>query len=122
MSSLTPSLTAAVLVLSAGLADAARLPAGSSLPVRFETTHSSETSRVEERVVATVREDVRSGGRVVVPAGSELRGHVTSVRRSGRVKGRASMSMRFTEVTINGRTQPISTQRISLLAPATHKK
>jgi hypothetical protein len=122
MASLTPSVTAALFVLGAGLAQAASLPAGASLPVRFQTSHSSATSRPEERVVATVREDVRSGGRVVVPAGSELRGHVTSVRRSGRVKGRASLSLRFTEAVINGRTHRISTQRISLLAPKTHTK
>jgi hypothetical protein len=122
MSFFTPSVTAAVLVIGAGVAQAATLPAGTSIPVRFETSHSSATSRPEERVVAAVRTDVRSGGQVVLPAGSELRGHVTSVRRSGRVKGRASLSLRFTEAVINGRTHQISTQRISLLAPATHKK
>ena len=122
MSFFTPSLTAAVLVFGAGVAQAASLPAGASIPVRFETSHSSATSRPEDRVVATVRTDVRSGGQVVLPAGSELRGHVTSARRSGRVKGRASLSLRFTEAVINGRTHQISTQRISLLAPATHKK
>jgi hypothetical protein len=122
MSFFTPSVSAAVLLLGTGLAQAASLPAGTGIPVRFETSHSSATSRPEERVVATVREDVRSGGQVVLPAGTELRGHVLSVRRSGRVKGRGYLSMRFTEAQINGRTYHISTQRISLLARATHKK
>ena len=116
------SLSAVLLVLGAGTAQAASLPAGAGVPVRFETSHSSATSRPEDRVVATVREDVRSGGRVVIPAGSELRGHVLSARRSGRVKGRGQLSLRFTEAVINGHAHRISTQRIYLVAPATHKK
>ena len=52
------------------------LPAGTVLPVRFETTVSSATSRPEDRVIAVLREDVRLGNRVVLPAGSELHGAV----------------------------------------------
>jgi hypothetical protein len=97
-----------------------RLPAGTALPVAFETTVSSATSNAEDRVLAKVRADVRSGGRVVVPAGSELRGHVISARRSGKVKGRAHLSLRFTELSVGGKTYPVSTARISLLAAKTH--
>lgn len=117
-----PTLTAAVLAagLSSGVAEAAsgRLGAGSVIPVRFDTAVSSVDSNPEDRVEATVRESVRSGGRVVIPAGSTLRGHVISAQRSGRVKGRASLSLRFTEVEIDGRWHRISTQRISLVAPS----
>jgi hypothetical protein len=42
--------------------------------VRFDTSVSSRTQQPEDRVDATVRENVRSGGRVVIPAGSTLRG------------------------------------------------
>jgi len=97
-----------------------RLPAGTALPVTFETTVSSATSNAEDKVLARVRADVRSGGRVVVPAGSELRGHVLTARRSGKVKGRAYLSLRFTELSVGGRTYPVSTGRIAVLAPRTH--
>jgi len=118
-----PILTTAVL--GAGLADASelrRLPAGSVIPVRIETSVSSAHSDPEDRVLATVRQDVRSGGRVVIPAGSEMRGHVLYAKRSGRVKGRAQLGLRFSEVNVNGRWHRIGTQRIGLVAPATHKK
>jgi len=97
---LRPSAWPAVLasvVLAAFAADAAaarQLPAGAAIPVTLETTVSSATSHPEDRVDAKVRADVLSGGKVVIPAGSELRGHVVSARRSGKVKGRAYLSTR----------------------------
>jgi hypothetical protein len=62
------------------------LPVGTVLPVTFETTVSSATSHPEEKVLARLRPPVRVGA-VTLPEGSELRGHVISVRRSGKVKG-----------------------------------
>ena len=97
------------------------LPAGTVLPVTFETTVSSATSRPEEKVLARLREPVRVGA-VVLPEGSELRGHVISVRRSGKVKGRASLSLAFTQLVASGKTYAVGTRRISLLAPETHGK
>jgi len=119
----SPRLVAATfLALVSAVAARAdsRLPAGTALPVTFETTVSSATSNAEDKVLARVRADVRSGGRVVVPAGSELRGHVLTARRSGKVKGRAYLSLRFTELSVGGRTYPVSTGRIAVLAPRTH--
>ena len=119
----SPRLVAATfLALAPAVAARAdsRLPAGAALPVTFETTVSSATSNAEDKVLARVRADVRSGGRVVVPAGSELRGHVLTARRSGKVKGRAYLSLRFTELSVGGRTYPVSTGRIAVLAPRTH--
>jgi hypothetical protein len=118
------------LALSAGLlaglstapATAARqqLPAGTTIPVILETTVSSATSRPEDRVDARVRADVVSGGKVVIPAGSELRGRVVTARRSGRVKGLAYLSMSFNELVVNGDTYRIATQRIGVQAKTTH--
>jgi hypothetical protein len=121
-----PALTAAALTatLAPGVAVAAsgRLGAGAVIPVRIDTPVSSATSDPEDRVEATVRSHVRSGGRIVIPAGSTLRGHVISAERSGRVKGRARLSLRFTEVEIDGRWHRVSTQRIALVAPSTGGK
>jgi len=98
------------------------LPTGTLIPIRFETTVSSATSRREDKVLAAVREDVRSEGRVVIPAGSEVKGHVASVRRSGKVSGRAYLAVSFDEVEIHGRVHRIVTPRIARLAPKDTKK
>jgi hypothetical protein len=97
------------------------MPTGTVLPVTFETTVSSATSRAEEKVLARLREPVRVGA-ATLPEGSELRGHVISVHRSGKVKGRASLTLAFTQITANGKTYTLPARRISLLAPETHGK
>jgi hypothetical protein len=108
-----------LLAAAPALAETHTLPAGTVLPVTFETTASSATSRPEEKVLARLRQEVRVGD-AVLPANSELRGHVISARRSGKVKGRAYLSLAFTELRMKGKTYPIATRRISLLAPETH--
>jgi hypothetical protein len=115
-----PTVAAAVLAAGVAQADARTLPSGTVIPVRFETSVSSERSDPEDRVRAIVREDVRASNGVVIPAGSEIRGHVLSAKRSGRVKGRAQLALRFNEVNINGRWHRIGTQRISVVAPDSH--
>jgi hypothetical protein len=115
-------LGAALLATLPAEAAARELPAETAIPVTLETTVSSATSRPEDRVDAKVRADVVSGGKVVIPAGSELRGHVVTVRRSGKVKGRAYLSMSFDELKANGKTYRIATRRIGMQAPATHGK
>jgi hypothetical protein len=126
MSRAASSLLAAAVVAAVAPAAAARadvrLPEGTVLPVTFETTVSSATSHAEDKVVARVREDVHAGGRVVIPAGSELRGHVVTARRSGKVKGQAYVSLRFTELSTGGKTYAVSTAAVSKLAPKTHEK
>jgi hypothetical protein len=117
-----PAIAATVLTAGVAQADVRRLPSGSVIPVRFETSVSSAHNGPEDRVLATVRQDVRGAGGVVIPAGSEMRGHVLSAKRSGRVKGRAQLSLRFSEVNVNGRWHRIGTQRISLVARDSHKK
>ena len=125
---MTPRLRSVLLLVLPGLLGAATLqaaphtlPVGTVLPVTFETTVSSATSRPEEKVLARLRAPVRVGA-ATLPEGSELRGHVISVHRSGKVKGRASLSLAFTQLVANGKTYALGARRISLLAPETHGK
>ena len=74
------------------------LPVGTRLRVRLDTSHNSDTSRVEDQVRAHLVAPVVLNGRTVVPADSELTGHVVSVRPSGKVKGRGYLAVRFSEL------------------------
>jgi hypothetical protein len=107
----------AAISAAPAVASPRQLPVETSIPVTLQTTVSSATSRPEDRVDARVRADVLSGGRVVIPAGSELRGHVVSVRRAAHVKGRAYLSMSFNELVANGKTYRISARRIGAVGP-----
>lgn len=96
------------------------LPAGTMLPLTLDSYVASDQSRLEDGVRAHLRRAVVVNGISVIPAGSRVSGHVTSVRRPGRVKGRGYFAFRFNSLSTpdNGRT-PISTTRVSRTAPAT---
>jgi hypothetical protein len=110
-------------VVPAQVAREAILPAGTALPVRFETTISSASSRPEDKVLAVVRQDVLDDdGRVVIPAGSELRGRVLSARRAGKVSGRSYLAVSFDAVEVHGRVHRVSTYRLGVLGRKGTKK
>ena len=69
--------------------------ADSVLGVTLDSTVSSETSRVEDRVNARVSRDVVVDGKVAVASGARLEGVVTEVTRGGRFKERARVGVMF---------------------------
>jgi len=83
------------------------VPSGTELDVRLETALNSDTNVVEDRFEATTVVDLRENGRIVVPAGSRVRGVVTAVRDAGRVERKGSLDLSFDQITINGRNYPI---------------
>ena len=100
------------------------LPAGTSLPIDLRTTVASDTSHVEDRVTAALRQPVAVRGVEVLPTGTRLLGHVTAADRSARVKGRARVGFRFTSLDLpgDGGKTPIRTSSVVRLAPATKKE
>jgi hypothetical protein len=83
------------------------LPAGTELDVRLQTELSSDTAKVEDRFEATTAVDVREDGRVLIPAGSRVRGVVTAVESAGRVDRKGRLSLSFDQITVNGRNYPL---------------
>jgi hypothetical protein len=83
------------------------LPTGTELDVRLSSRLSSDTATVEDRFEGTTLVDVRENGRVLVPAGSVVRGVVTDVKRAGRVERKGSLTLTFDQIRINGRNYPI---------------
>src|SRR5262245_21086361 len=100
------------------------IPAGTILRLRVQNSFGSDTSRVEDPVRATLVTTVRRNGEEVLPAGSTARGYVTSATRSGKVKGRARVGVRFTSITSSGDREHYSmrTRPWVAVAPATKKK
>jgi len=87
------------------------LPAGTELPIRLDDSLASDTSRPEQDVTARLAQDVRVQGRVVLPAGSEVLGHVVVAQPSGRVSGRARLVVAFDAIRTPGRTLQIEAWR-----------
>jgi len=79
------------------------VPSGTEIDVRLSAPLSSETATVEQRFEATTAADVMQDGRVLIPAGSRVRGVVSSVDPASRTDRRGSMTLAFDQITINGR-------------------
>jgi hypothetical protein len=89
------------------------VPGDSVIGLQLESTVSSETARIEDKVDARVTRDVTVQGRVAVPAGARVRGAVTLVERGGKVRDRARLGVRFhTLVLADGTTLPLHTETV----------
>jgi len=104
---------AAAAAPKAPAARSVTLPAGTELALDLATGVASDTSKLEDPVRATLREDVRVNGKTVLPAGTELSGTVTDVERSGRVKGRAKVAYQFSSLRMAGQSYSMETTPIS---------
>jgi hypothetical protein len=70
-------------------------------------------------VRARLRERVQVDGATVVPAGTQIIGYVTDVERSGRVKGRARVALRFTVIRHDGDEYELRSNEIERVADST---
>jgi len=86
---------------------AVEVPSGTELDARLQTGLNSGTAQVEDRFEATTLADLTVDGRVAIPAGSILRGVVSSVEPATRTNRTAKMTVTFDQVTISGRDYPI---------------
>lgn len=70
------------------------VPVGTSLKIRLEETLSSKESRVGDRFTATILDPVRFNEGTVT-------GHISSIQKSGKIKGRTSMNLAFDSVRLS---------------------
>jgi hypothetical protein len=75
--------------------------------VRLERDLSSATAQVEDRFTATTVVDLYQGNDVLIPAGSTLRGVVSSVNKATRTDRKGSLTVAFDQVTVNGKSYPM---------------
>ena len=89
------------------------VPADAVIGLQLDSTISSDTARIEDRVAARVTRDVRAGGQVAVPAGSRVLGSVSEVDRGGKMRERARIGVRFhTIVLADGTELPLQTETV----------
>jgi hypothetical protein len=91
-----------------GRASINEIPLGTEFDVRLQSSLSSKTAQVEDRFEATTMVDLNDDrGRVLVPAGSTMRGVVSSVNKAGRLERKGSLTVAFDRITVNGRAIPM---------------
>jgi len=83
------------------------VPTGQEIDVRLQSTLSSETANVEQRFEATTAVDLVQNGRVLVPAGSVVKGIVSGVEKAGRLERTGKLTLSFDGISVRGREHRI---------------
>jgi TolA-binding protein len=104
----TPSTVTPTTPARSTTSTAAReVPSGTEIDVRLLNTLNSGTAQVEDRFEATTLVDLTINGGTLIPAGSVMRGVVSSVEAATRTNRTAKMTVTFDQLTVNGRTYPV---------------
>ena len=79
------------------------VPVGTEFDIKLQTSLNSGITKVEQRFEGTTILDYAQGRDIVVPAGSVVRGFVSSVRSAGKIDRKGSLTLSFDEVRIGNR-------------------
>jgi hypothetical protein len=86
------------------------VPAGTPLRVVLQQGVGTDTSDPGSSFSAVLAEPIVIDGKTVLEKGSTVSGRVVDVKKAGRVKGRATLTLALTDVTHDGKTTPIETK------------
>jgi len=98
------------------------LPAGTNIEIRLTEAVSSATARAGDTFGAVLDRDLVVDGHLLAKAGSDLVGKVKQATPSGKVKGRATMSIEVVSINTGGKTHNLPTVPLSFQAEGSGKK
>jgi len=98
------------------------LPEGTRLRVALIDGVSTTKSSPGDQFMASISEPVVIDGKTVITRGTKVRGRVTDVAESGRVKGRASIRLVLTDIMQGSTEMPIATKPFIAVAQDTKKR
>ena len=81
---------------------------GTSFNVRLDQELSTRNSAAGDLFTVTTLAPLMDGGKVVVPAGTKIRGEVTVARASGNSGENAELRVRFDDLTVEGQSYPVA--------------
>ena len=89
------------------------LPAGTNLVIRMIEAVDSETNRVGQSFRASLDQPVMVDGQTVIPRGADATVTLVDAKESGKLTGRADLTLSLQSVSINGRMVDINSQTIN---------
>lgn len=98
------------------------VPAGTRLHIALIDSVGSAKSSPGDEFTASLVEPIVVDGKTVVTKGTRVRGRVADANESGRVKGRASLSLVLTSITPGGKNIALETKPYVAVAEATKKR
>jgi type IV secretion system protein VirB10 len=72
------------------------IPAGTKVPVALKHAISTKSAREGDAIYAETTFPVVQDNRVLIPANTYVQGRISSIKRPGRIKGRAEVLIHFT--------------------------
>ncbi len=96
-----PAAAATASATAAPAAASVSIPAGTALLVRMMDGASSNESK-GKRFTTTLESDLVIQGRTVAKAGTRIYGRVENAEKAGRYRGKSSLDLRLTELTVGG--------------------
>jgi outer membrane lipoprotein SlyB len=98
------------------------IPDGTVINVRLEDALDSGMNKSGDIFHAILDQNISVDGEIVVPRGTVITGKLSHVAQSGRVEGRAAMSLQLTGFSVENQTYAIQTEILSFEAESTKKK
>jgi hypothetical protein len=86
------------------------VPAGTILTIRTNQTLSTKNVQTGSAFTGSLMTPISMGGKMVIPAGSDVAGTVTDAKKAGKFKGGASLALALNSITIKGHTYNIVTE------------
>ncbi len=109
----TPAKTIAAVQPAAPAAEAAEIPAGTTLVVRMIDSVDSEVNRVGETFRASLDEPVIAGGKTLIPAGADVTVKLVELKEPGRLTGGGQLTLDLESVTVGGNKIAISAGEVT---------
>ena len=97
------------------------IPRGTVLRVRLDETVDTRRNRAGDQFAASLSEPLAVNGKTVLPRGTRFTGHVAESKASGRMEGRAMLSLTLDSFQLEGKRYPVRTGYIDRVS-ANHKK
>lgn len=89
------------------------VPYGTALSVRLVDPIDSEVNQLGDVFHATLNVPITQDGAVVIPSGSDVRGHLVDVKSAGRFAGKSIVVLQLDSIAAGGQTYNIQTDQYS---------
>ncbi|HSR53734.1 MAG TPA: hypothetical protein VLV83_23155 [Acidobacteriota bacterium] len=100
----------------------ATLSSGTNFEIRLEQALSSESSQEGEVFEASLAEDLLADGYLLAPSGSRVTGRITNAKPSGKVKGRAELSITLDRIYVEDERYSLNTNTLAFKAEGSKKE
>jgi len=85
------------------------VPQGTAFSVSLGTTLATKTSRVGDSFDGTIASPVSVDGRVAIPAGAHVAGHLAVAEQPGKASGRGQLQLSYDSVSFGGHSYDLGT-------------